>query len=120
MPFFILALSSAYYGVMLLQEEIEELQLRISAMDKQLKSISSAALQDKKSESGFNMLTDSSYASASPAVAAVQAAFQGLQEGRQALQAQVEELTERCEKSDNANEELRYVRTEILLGWPAR
>ena len=86
-----------------MQEEISDLQLSLRTMNRQLNCMSAASQQS----STASALTDPTFATSNPAIKNAQSAIRGLVEGRQALEAQVQELTERCNGMGAANEELR-------------
>lgn len=88
---------------------MNELQLRLSTIDRQLHSLTAAAVAQPGTNeaSGTGALADTSAASATSAVSGTQAALRGLVEGKNALEAQVQELTQRCSGLGATNEELR-------------
>jgi prefoldin subunit 5 len=90
----------------MLQEEVEELQQRLSTMDSQLSRIVTAAQEYSVGNGTVEVLpADSPVVADSgiPALAAMHAALQGLVEGKKALEAQVQELNKRCRGLGAAN-----------------
>lgn len=96
---------------MVLQDEVNDLQLRLSAIDTQLHSIASAAQPTAVSRTATGLLGGAT--PATPAVASTQAALGGLLDSTQALEEQVEVLTQRCSDLGTSNEELRCVPTTV-------
>lgn len=93
--------------LLFVQEEAEQAKLRLSTVDSQLENLLITAQSHMTGSIIPDELTNSSAASATPAVAATQAVLRELLEGREALESQVQELTTRCNGLGITNEELK-------------